>query len=94
MRVEGRAPPTDPRPPTALARTFSLGFGVQGSGFRVQGSGFRVQGSGSRVQGAGFRVQGSGFRVQGAGFRVQEFFFFSSLLISSLELSDTKVYAP
>jgi len=52
---------------------------------------------------AGFRVQGSEFRVQGSGFRVCRLgdqrthassfdSDSSSLLLSSLELSDTQVY--
>jgi len=66
----------------------SLGLSVWGSEFRVQGVGFKFQGS-------GFRVQGSGVRGQGARCIVEtEVSSSSSLILSSLELSDTKVYEP
>ena len=72
---------------------------IQGSGFRVQGSGFRVQGSGFRVQGSRFRFQGTAApaaRTAPAGLaRTRKSTSLSlSLLRSSLELSDSKVYEP
>ena len=92
----------------ACLRVQGSGSRVQGSGFRVQGPGsrvqdsvfsvqcseFRVQGAGCRVQCSVFSVQGLGFRVQGSGFRVLCETLSSFLLLSSLELSDTKVYEP
>jgi len=76
-----------------------LGFRVSGSGFQVQGFGFRVLAFGFRVSGFGFRVQEFGFRVQASrvcvpGFGVYRGFSPSSVLLSSLQLSDAKVYEP
>ena len=63
----------------------------------MQGAGCRVQGAGCRVQGAGCRMQGEGSSAilsicrQISSARVSSS---SSLLLSSLEFSDPKVYAP
>ena len=70
-----------------------------GIGFRVSGFGFRVSGFGFRVSGLGFRVAGLEFsgvlikrsRSPGRGHGPVTS---SSLLLSSLELSDTQVYEP
>ena len=79
-----------------------LWFRVYGSGFVVQDLWFRVYCSGAMVQGLWCRVCGSGCMVQGAGcvfYRAEggrgaAVLSSSSLLLSSLELSDTKVYEP
>ena len=74
--------------------------GRRNPSFRVSCFGFRVSGSAhvgnSGVRVIGFRFAWFGFgargqvRVSGSGFRVSS----SSLLLSSLELGNTKVYEP
>ena len=72
-----------------------FGFCVSGLWFRVSVFVFRVSCFGVWVSGFVFRVLGFVFRIRvsGLGFKVSGFFS-SSLLLSSLELSDTQVYEP
>jgi len=79
-------------------RVSAFGFRVSAFGFRVPGFGvsaFRVESKKTELQrGSGFQVSGFGFRVSGVVFRVPGFGSSSSVLLSSLELSDTKVCEP
>jgi len=82
------------------------GFRVPGFGFRVPGLEFGVVGVGDRGWGAGFRVEGLGLGVTSESWNISveislacprqatRHNFSSSLLFSSLELSDKKVYEP